>query len=188
MTETMYFPNHLLIAMPSMADPNFHHSVTYLCEHNENGAIGIIINRPTTITLADVLADMKIVVNDVENVNHIPVLFGGPVHQERGFVLHRPPGQWRATLATGPEISVTTSRDILEALAQKSGPTDVVIALGCAAWEAGQLEHEIIENSWLTIPADPHLLYTTPFEQRWVAAAAKIGVDFNNLSDEVGHG
>jgi putative transcriptional regulator len=138
--------------------------------------------------LADVLSDMKIVVSDEETLNKTPVLYGGPVHQERGFVIHRPPGQWRATLVTGPEISVTTSRDILEALAGKAGPEDVIIALGCAAWETGQLEHEIIENSWLTIPADASVLYTTPYEQRWVAAAAKIGVDFNNLSEEVGHG
>jgi putative transcriptional regulator len=188
MTETVYFQNNLLLAMPALADPNFHHSVTYLCEHNENGAIGIMINRPTTISLADVLADMKITTTDMESVSRIPVLFGGPVHQERGFVIHRPTGKWRATLSTGTDIAITTSRDILEAMAQHGGPTDVIIALGCAAWEAGQLEHEIHENSWLTVPADPEVIYSTPFEQRWIAAAARIGVDFNNMSSEVGHG
>ncbi len=188
MIETTYFQNYLLIAMPTMADPNFHHCVTYLCEHNENGAIGIIINRPTTITLLQVLEDMKIPAKDVNNVNRIPILFGGPVHQERGFVLHRPVGHWRATLNTGPEVAVTTSRDILEALAKHEGPQDVIVALGCSAWEAGQLEHEISENTWLTIPAEPEVIYSTPFEQRWVAAAAQIGIDMNNISSEVGHG
>jgi putative transcriptional regulator len=185
--ETSYLQNYLLLAMPSMTDPNFHHAVMYVCEHNENGAVGIMINRPTTINLAEVLSDMKINVQD-DVVRHIPVLFGGPVHQERGFVIHRPKGSWRSTLETGNDIFVTTSRDILEALAIHQGPSDVLIALGCAAWEPGQLEQELVANNWLSIPAAAKIAFETPFETRYVEAMASLGINLTNLSDEIGHG
>lgn len=187
MQATTYLQNHFLIAMPSIADQNFYHSVLYLCEHNENGAVGIIVNRPTTITLMDVLADMKISVQD-DIVKHIPVLYGGPVHQERGFVIHRPKGDWRSTLTATTDICITTSRDILEALAIHQGPTEVLVALGCTAWEPGQLEQELLANSWLNVPADPAIIFETPFELRYTEAAGKLGIDFTNLSGDVGHG
>ncbi len=183
---TTFLQNHLLIAMPNMADPNLHHSVIYLCEHNLNGAVGVIINRPTTITLMDVLSDMKVSVQD-DAVTHMPVLFGGSVHQERGFVIHRPQGKWRSTLVASDDIFITTSRDILEALAVHQGPADVLVALGCMAWEPGQLEKELADNTWLSVVATPKLIFDTPFELRYTAAAASLGVDFAYLSDEVGH-
>lgn len=183
---TTFLQNHLLIAMPSMADPNLHRSVIYLCEHNLNGAVGVMINRPTTITLMDVLSDMKVSVQD-DAVTHMPVLFGGPVHQERGFVIHNPQGNWRSTLVASDDIFITTSRDILEALAVHQGPKDVLVALGCMAWEPGQLEKELADNTWLSVIATPKLIFDTPFELRYTAAAASLGVDFAYLSDEVGH-
>jgi putative transcriptional regulator len=186
MTETSYLQNHFLIAMPTMEDPNFHHAVIYLCEHTQNGAVGIIVNRPTTVSLVDVLSDMKINVQD-DIVRHMPVLFGGVVHQERGFVVHRPKGNWRSTLEAGEDIFITTSRDILEAIAIHQGPPDVLIALGCCAWEPGQLEEELKSNTWLSVPASPHITFEVPFESRYADAMGILGVDLTNLSDETGH-
>jgi putative transcriptional regulator len=185
--EVSYLQNYLLLAMPSITDPNYHHAVMYICEHNENGAVGIMINRPTTINLAEVLTDMKITVQD-DVVRHIPVLFGGPVHQERGFVIHRPKGSWRSTLEPSEEIYVTTSRDILEALAIHQGPSDVLIALGCSAWEPGQLEQELVANNWLSVPAAAKIVFEIAFESRYTEAIASLGISLTNLSDEIGHG
>ncbi|HEV2613520.1 MAG TPA: YqgE/AlgH family protein [Gammaproteobacteria bacterium] len=184
--ESQYYQNHFLVAMPSMEDPSYHHTVMFICEHNENGAVAIIINRPTTISLADVLSDMKINVQD-DVVRHIPVLFGGPVHQERGFVVHRPKGAWRSTLLAGEDIFITTSKDILEALAIHQGPKDVLIALGCCAWEPGQLEQEILANTWLTMPATSQITFDIPFDTRYTEAMGLLGINLANLSDEAGH-
>jgi len=186
MKDSPYLQDHFLLAMPTMADPNFHHAVIYICEHSQNGAVGIIINRPTTVSLVEVLSDMKISAQD-DIVRHIPVLFGGPVHQERGFVMHRPKGSWRSTLGVGEEIFITTSRDILEAIAVHQGPPEVLIALGCCAWEPGQLEEEIKENSWLVVPAEARLAFEAPFETRYSEAISSLGVNLTNLSDESGH-
>lgn len=186
MQPTTYLQNYFLIAMPNVADANLQRSVIYLCEHNQNGAVGVIINRPTTINLADVLSDMKITSQDDLNSN-TPILFGGPVHQERGFVVHRPQGSWRSTLVASSEIFITTSRDILEALAQHQGPNEVLVTLGCMAWEAGQLEKELADNLWLSVQADPRIIFSTPYEARYVAAAALLGVDLMNLSEDAGH-
>lgn len=186
MKQTLYLQDHFLLAMPGTEDPNFHHAVIYLCEHNENGAVGIIINRPTTISLVDVLSDMKIVVED-DIVRHIPILYGGPVHQERGFVIHNEKGVWRSTLGSSKTIFITTSRDILEAIAVHQGPSDVLIALGCCAWEPGQLETELKENLWLSAPSSPQITFDMPFETRYTEAMASLGITQVNFSDESGH-
>lgn len=186
MAASTSLTNHFLIAMPQLADPNFFHTVTYICEHNRNGAMGIVINRPLELTLGEVLDHMGIDTEDRGAIGQT-VYMGGPVQQERGFVLHRPASHWDATLAITDEIGVTTSRDILSAIARGEGPSNALVALGYAGWGAGQLEGEIAENAWLSGPADEHILFETPDEQRWEAAAALLGVDLNLLSGDAGH-
>ena len=178
--------NHFLIAMPSLADPNFQQSVTYVCEHNEQGAMGIIINRPLEIQLGDVLQHMDIETDDPRVADQI-VYLGGPVHTERGFVLHRPPGRWEAMLEVSDSIGITTSQDILSAIALGEGPDRAVVALGYAGWGPGQLEKELLANAWLSGPADPGIIFDLPWEKRWEAAASLVGVDINRISAEVGH-
>ncbi len=186
MNEMSSLTNHFLIAMPSLKDPNFFHGVTYICEHNEEGAMGIMINRPLDIELGEVLGQMQIS-NERPEVAEIPIFLGGPVQCERGFVLHKPHGQWEATLKVTAEIGVTSSRDILEAIARGEGPQQCLIALGYAGWAAGQLEQEMAENAWLSVPADDKIIFTTPYDQRWESAAALTGVDIKRLSSEIGH-
>jgi len=178
--------NHFLIAMPSLKDPNFFHGVTYLCEHNEEGAMGIMINRPLDIDLAEVLGQMNITFQQ-PGIGERPILLGGPVQCERGFVLHKPHGAWEATLKVTEHIGITSSRDVLEALARGQGPDECLIALGYAGWAPGQLEQEMAQNAWLSVPADETILFHTPFEQRWEMAAALTGVDINRLSSDIGH-
>lgn len=178
--------NQFLIAMPSLADPNFYHTVTYVCAHNDEGAMGIVINRPMEMSLGDILSQMEIEISDDE-VKAIPIFDGGPVQRERGFVIHRSGGDWDAMLPVSDDISVTTSRDILAAVAKGEGPGQALIALGYAGWGAGQLEREMAENAWLNGPADERILFDLPHEQRWEAAAALLGVDFDRLSDQTGH-
>lgn len=187
MAEMLYFNNQFLIAMPMLMDPNFFRTVIYICEHNESGAIGIIVNRPLTVTLSDVLSQMNITSAAV-NVNSFPVLFGGPIHQERGFVIHQPVGNWRSSVVTADNLAVTTSQDILEAIATEKGPEDYVISLGYSGWQPGQLEVEVASNYWLCCPVNTDILFRVPFNDRWAAAAALIGVDVNKLSSDVGHG
>lgn len=184
--QPLNLSNNFLIAMPTMDDPNFFQTVTYICEHNESGALGIVINRPTTINLAEILEQMKIDVTN-PNIDQLPVLYGGPVHQERGFVIHRPFGTWRASFLTADDIMVTTSRDILEAIAKTHGPDNMLIALGFAGWEAGQLEAELMKNIWLTCPAHADILFETPFAQRWHAAVSSLGIDIHSLTGDIGH-
>jgi len=187
MTETLYFNNQFLIAMPMLMDPNFFRTVIYICEHNESGAIGIIVNRPLTVTLSDVLSQMNITSNSM-NVNGMPVLFGGPIHQERGFVIHQPVGSWRSSVVTADNIAVTTSQDILEAISAEKGPEDYIISLGYSGWQPGQLEVEVANNYWLCCPVNADILFHVAFANRWAAAAALLGVDVNKLSNDVGHG
>ncbi|MGB5305966.1 MAG: YqgE/AlgH family protein [Gammaproteobacteria bacterium] len=186
MSTATSLSNHFLIAMPSLSDPNFHHTTTYLCEHNNEGALGIVINRPTETRLADILDHMDIK-TDLEAVAMQPVYMGGPVQNDRGFVLHEPVGNWEATLQVTDSIGLTSSRDILEAIAQGSGPEHALISLGYAGWGAGQLEEELAANAWLNGPASSKVVFETPSEQRWTAAAALIGVDLNLLSGDAGH-
>lgn len=186
MTDNIYLNNHFLIAMPNLTDPYFAHAVTYICEHNANGAIGIVINQPLQVGLSEVFQQMEINVVD-KDIGTLPVLCGGPVHPERGFVIHKPNGKWRSSIEMNHEIAVTTSRDILQAIAEKKGPTEVVISLGYASWTAGQLEQEIANNFWLTVLADTEILFKLPFADRWHAAMRLLGIDPNFLASDVGH-
>lgn len=181
-----YFTDHFLIAMPAMQDPNFHQTVTYICQHNEEGALGIVINRTIDLTIGDVFGQMKIA-DTASARSNTPVHYGGPVQVERGFILHEEIGNWDSTLKIGGLTGLTTSRDILEAMASDSGPSRSILALGYAGWGAGQLEREISENAWLNGPADNELIFSTPVEKRWSSAAALLGVDLNLLSTDAGH-
>jgi putative transcriptional regulator len=178
--------NHFLIAMPALSDPNFHHTATLICEHNEEGALGIIINRPLGINLGDILEHMDISASS-EAIATLPVFMGGPVQGDRGFVLHEPLGNWDATLKVTENTGVTSSRDILEAIAHGTGPDKSFITLGYAGWGPGQLEEEIAANAWLSGPASNEIVFDIPYEQRWEAAAALLGVDLKLLSGETGH-
>jgi putative transcriptional regulator len=180
------FANQLLIALPTLADPNFARSVTLICQYDAGGAMGIVVNRQSEYTLGDVLEQMQIESSD-EALRARAVLAGGPVHPERGFVLHDGDHAWDSSMEIARGLYVTTSRDILEAMARGEGPPHAAVALGCAGWGAGQLEFELAENSWLTAPADPELLFETPVEQRWQGAAGRIGVDLSRMADYSGH-
>lgn len=186
MTETTNLTNHFLIAMPQLDDPNFFHSVTYICEHNEDGAMGIVINRPLEIGLAEVLDHIDITGDD-EVIKDQIIYMGGPVQPERGFVLHSPAGQWDSTLPIAGNICITTSRDIISAIANARGPAHYVIALGYAGWGKGQLEQEISQNAWLSGPAEQNILFDLPYEERWEKAASLLGIDVNLISGESGH-
>jgi putative transcriptional regulator len=180
------FSSQLLIALPALDDPNFSRSVALICQHDEEGAMGVVVNRASEYSLGDVLAQMNLETRDPALASQI-VLNGGPVHPERGFVLHDGGKQWDSTLAIGAGLALTTSRDILEALAEGEGPEHVVVALGCAGWGAGQLEFELGENSWLTAPADNELLFSLPLERRWQAAGGRLGIDITRVTDYSGH-
>ncbi len=177
--------NHFLIAMPGLQDPNFYHTVTYICEHNDHGAMGIVINRPMTIKLGEILEQMEILATPAA-VNR-PVYVGGPVQVDRGFVLHPSERRWDSTLEITPEISVTTSRDILEAMATVEGPNMSLVALGYAGWGSHQLEDEMAANAWLSGPADLDIIFERPAEERWEAAARLLGVGLNLMSGDAGH-
>ncbi|WP_100643065.1 YqgE/AlgH family protein [Alteromonas facilis] len=187
MTNPVSFENHFLIAMPSLEDRYFSRSLTYICEHNEQGAMGLVINQPTTMNLKALLeqTDPEVVVDD-EHAEKI-ILAGGPVSQDRGFILHTTQPGWSSSLQLTPEIMVTTSKDILPALANDSGPEKSLVTLGYAGWSAGQLEQEIQENSWLTVEADMDILFNTPIHRRWQAAVNKLGIDIWQLAPNVGH-
>lgn len=177
---------HFLIAMPAMVDPHFAKTLTLVCEHNENGALGVVVNRPTDLNLHSLLEQLKIV-PDLDRFRSVPVHFGGPVQVDRGFVLHRPAGNWQSTLAVGSDLGLTTSRDILEAVGRGEGPASLLVTLGYAGWAPGQIEHEIAQNAWLTVPARADILFDMPAEERLAAAMQLLGVDYANLSDVAGH-
>ena len=181
-----YLTNQFLIAMPNLMDPNFFHSVTYICEHNEQGAMGIVINQPVELNLGELMEQMDMQAFDAEQAA-LPIFRGGPVEPERGFVLHRPLGQWESSMAVTDEIGLTTSTDILRAMSEGNSPDDVLITLGYAGWGAGQLEQEMLDNAWLSGPADPSIIFDTPVEKRWEAAAQLVGVDINRLTGDAGH-
>jgi putative transcriptional regulator len=185
--QTINLTSHFLIAMPGMVDPHFSGSLTFVCEHNERGALGLVVNRPTDVTLGTLFRQVEIALDDEDGpLAAQPVFFGGPVQREHGFVLHRPLGEWRSTLPVG-ELGLTTSRDILEAMAQGGGPGERLVALGYAGWAPGQIEDEIGRNGWLTVPADFNVIFRTPPERRYGAALRTLGVSAMNLSDEAGH-
>lgn len=186
MNDFFSLTNHFLIAMPALADPNFHHSVTYICEHNPSGAMGIVINRPLELKFGEVLEQMSIPVEDAAAISQ-PVYLGGPVQPDRGFVIHRPIGAWESTLQVTDDIGLTTSRDIVSAVAAGKGPKECFIALGYAGWGAGQLEKEMSDNAWLSGPADARVIFDTPVRRRWEVAAASLGIDISKMSNEIGH-
>ncbi|WP_334013634.1 YqgE/AlgH family protein [Alteromonas sp. S167] len=199
MTEMKSLQNHFLVAMPSLDDPYFSRSLIYVCEHNAEGAMGIVVNQPSTMNVKQLLEqtdkDLTVSEDKAEQI----VLAGGPVNQERGFVLHSPQNtvkdtsqdaeqkSWASSLKLAPNVMVTTSKDILTAIGKDEGPEDVLIALGYAGWTAGQLEKEMQENAWLTIEADEEILFRTPMHKKWQATVNKLGVDVWQLAPGAGH-
>ena len=182
----MNLTDHFLIAMPSMVDPNFARTLTYICEHNEQGALGLVINRPIDLTLSALLA--QVAAPQIEpHLDKTPVHYGGPVQIDRGFVLHQPVGEWQSTLAVNTITGLTTSKDILVAVGKGEGPGKLLVTLGYAGWAPGQLENELTQNAWLTVPAKPEVIFDLPAEERLAAAMQLLGIDFASLSEQVGH-
>jgi putative transcriptional regulator len=178
--------NNLLLAMPSLKDSPFRHAVIYLCEHHEQGSVGLIINRPMQIPMRIIFEQLQIEPLRVEQ-NKLPLLYGGPVQPERGFVIHKQVGGWRSSLLLQDEVTVTTSNDIIRAIALDTGPKDVLVALGYTGWTETQLEKEVMDNVWLVCPYKSEILYEIPFEDRWRYAGTTLGVDMNQLSSDAGH-
>jgi putative transcriptional regulator len=181
-----FLVNHFLIAVPTMDDPHFARGVTLLCEHNEQGAMGLLVNRASDYRLGEVLEQMELS-TELAAIADGTVLVGGPLLPDRGFVLHDGGDEWPSTLRVAPGLAVTTSREILEAMARGFGPRNHLVTLGYASWGAGQLEQELADNAWLTVPADQAILFATPIEQRWKAAAKRLGVDLGQFAGYVGH-
>jgi len=179
--------DHFLIAMPNLMDPNFYQSVTYIIEHDEEGAMGMVINQPMEVKLHELLKHLEIETTE-GFIGDKKIMSGGPVQAERGFIVHRPSGNWESSMKLNKDIAVTTSKDILTAISKDEGPKDIEVILGYAGWGAGQLDQEILENSWLSVPANPEILFHTPVEKRWKQSAQLIGIDINQLSSEAGHG
>ncbi|MBT9523323.1 MAG: YqgE/AlgH family protein [Dechloromonas sp.] len=184
--DNVNLTDNFLIAMPTLEDPYFSNSLIYICEHNENGALGIIVNRPIDMNLAGLFdkIDIKLA---AENLANLPVYFGGPVQLDRGFVLHRPIGKWQSTLAVNSEVGLTSSRDVLNSVGSAGLPAEIIVTLGYSGWDAGQLENELAQNSWLTVPAKAEILFDLPPEERLPAAMQKLGISFTQLSDVAGH-
>jgi len=178
--------DHFLIAMPNMVDPHFAKSLTFICEHNDQGALGVVVNRPIDMNLHALLEQVSIG-PETDDFKSVAVHFGGPVQVDRGFVLHRPLGNWQSTLAISEDLGLTTSKDVLEAVGRGEGPDDVVVSLGYAGWSAGQLEQELAANAWLTVAADADVIFELPAERRLPAAMGLLGIDFSRLSEDVGH-
>ena len=191
MTETNHFlTNYFLVAMPILTDPYFNRSVVYICEHNEKGAVGIVINHPLQsfrVNLSKIL--QAILGSAVKAIvpTDFPIFCGGPIHPEHGFVIHVPGGEWQSSLKMNSEICVTTSKDILQAIAKQQGPNKFIFSLGYASWVAGQIEQEIINNFWLAVPATPAILFDVPFSKRWLEAINSIGIYINKLVYSGGH-
>ena len=190
--------NHFLIAMPNMADPHFSRSLTFICEHNDQGALGVVVNRPIDMMLQALLERLSIKTKYASEARNAPVYFGGPVQTDRGFVLHSPVGDWKSTLSVQgvqgvqgvqrkTALGLTTSMDILEAVGAGKGPDKLLVTLGYSGWAAGQLEYEIGQNAWLTVEAREDILFALPPEERLAAAMELLGVDFASLSDVAGH-
>ncbi len=177
--------NQFLVAMPDVEDPYFDHAVTLICEHNDQGAMGIIINQPLNINISQILHHLDIQLSD--QFNDQTVCSGGPVHTEVGLILHPPQGQWESSIILGDELCLTSSRDILNALAEGRGPENIQLVLGYAGWGPGQLEQELLDNAWLTTPASAELVFNTPHDQRWTQALQSLGIDRGQLSIQIGH-
>src|ERR1700722_1792894 len=178
--------NHLLIAMPSLRDPTFRRSVAFVCQHSDEGAMGLLVNRLSEYRLGDVLAQMNIQA-ETSNIGDTPVLIGGPVQPERGLVLHSPTGNWASSFKISERICVTTSRDVLVAMAAGNGPEKAIVTLGYSGWSQGQIETELKENAWLTVDSGERLLFSTASEQRGEEGGGLVGVDIASLTDYAGH-
>ena len=191
MSDTFSLTNHFIIAMPSLNDPNFEQSVSYICEHNNEGAMGIVINRPIELTFAELCEQLDIEITDTDT-NNYPIYEGGPVEIDRGFILHTPLGDWESTLEVTKDIGLTMSKDIIEAIANgyssdNNPPKHFIITLGYAGWSEDQIEDEISANAWLNVPATDEILFHTAAENRWTAAAASLGINLQTLSSDIGH-
>lgn len=178
--------HHFLIAMPNMVDSHFAKSLTFVCEHNDQGALGIVVNRPIDMNLQTLFERINVPLK-TKHLQVMPVYFGGPVQTDRGFVLHQPLGGWQSTLAVNEQLGLTTSRDILIAVGGGEGPSDLLVTLGYAGWAAGQLEHELAQNAWLTVKAESDVIFHLSAEQRLPAAMKLLGIDYANLSEQAGH-
>lgn len=185
--SSLSLTNQFLIAMPSMDDGYFERTLTYICEHDENGAMGLVVNKQTDMSVRHLLSEIQIDLPESSPLQEQKVLSGGPVQVDRGFVLHNGNRLWSSSLQLKNNFVVTTSKDILENLGTDEGPLDFVVTLGYAGWGAGQLEDEIANNSWLTVNADPELIFNAPIEQRWELAVQKLGIDSSQLSHFAGH-
>lgn len=188
MQEISSYQNQMLIAMPSLQETHFHHGVTFICQHNKEGALGLVVNRPTDMIFSDILEQMDIDAT-TDKIANITIFTGGPVQQERGFVLHQRCGDigWENTLNISETLALTTSRDILESIANGEGPEKFIITLGYAGWSSQQLEKEVKENAWLNIDANESIMFDTPISQRWRTAAKTLGLDISLLTTHVGH-
>ncbi|MFK5913353.1 MAG: YqgE/AlgH family protein [Woeseiaceae bacterium] len=189
--ETFTLANHFIIAMPTLDDPNFEKSVSYICEYNDEGAMGVIINQLADITFKELCDQLEIEILDSE-VEEIPIFIGGPVEIDRGFILHSPIGDWESTLAVSNDVGLTMSKDIIQAIAEgydsdNAPPKHYMVILGYAGWSEEQIEYEISENVWLNVPANNDILFNTPIEKRWSAAAATLGINIQQLSTDIGH-
>lgn len=188
MADANSLRNHFLIALPALKDPDFSHSVTLICQHDTDGAMGITINRPSDYRLGELFEQMELDPAQVTGHGDDRVLTGGPVRPERGFVLHDgEPDDFESSLAIAPGICLTSSRAIIEAIAAGNGPRHTLVTLGFAGWQAGQLEAELQQDAWLTVAADPAIIFELPIEVRWQAAANLMGVDLDRLTGYSGH-
>lgn len=186
MSANTSLENQFLIAMPSLDDPSFKQSVIYVCENQPQGSVGLIINRPMEFPLGFVFDQLQIEPGTDEK-KKMPLLFGGPVQPERGFVIHRPYGTWSSSMPLQKDVTVTTSSDIIQAIAKDTGPEDALVTLGFTLWDENQLEQEMLDDIWLVCPVTPELLYDVPFKDRWLYAGASIGVDMTQLISSSGH-
>jgi putative transcriptional regulator len=189
-TPSLNLANHFLIAMPSMQDPVFGGTVVYVCEHNENGVLGVVINKPTDMTMQVLFERIDLKLEEGTGLeSHVdePIMFGGPVQDDRGFVLHTPGSRYSSSLTVTKDIAFTTSIDVLEAVAAGEGPPQMLVSIGYSGWSPGQLEEEIGRNGWLTVGADPEILFNLPIEERYTAAMRLLGIDPLMLTSEAGH-
>lgn len=183
MSTPMSLANHFLVAMPTLSDVVFSQSVIYICEHHDRGTVGMIINRPLGHPMSVIFEQLGIVPAN-EPIKQYPLMFGGPIQAERGFVIHRPLGKWQSSMPVfGDQVAITTSNDIVRAMAQNQGPKDALMVLGYVGWDKRELEREIVkEDAWIVCPFNPELLYDVPFAERWKAAAMTLGVDMDSIT------
>ena len=186
MVASINLTHHFLIAMPNMVDPYFSKTLTYICEHSDQGALGIVVNKPIDMTLQALFERLSLKLKG-HDLRDAPIYFGGPVQTDRGFVLHAPAGEWQSTLRVRDAIGLTTSKDILEAVGRGDGPPKILVTLGYAGWSAGQIEHELSQNAWLTVEAKDAIIFDLPAEERLAAAMELLGLDFARLADQAGH-